>query len=248
MSFKDCRWVSYVLCLVFAACSEITVYEAQAGGVYNPPFGGGSVQLNTSYRNYWGAGDGGLDKAEGWGNVFGGVVPDQMFGNIFLTTTGDPVNPGNVAVNFQFDGRQVSQGDPLTDQMLFVAQNPLMLATNYYINRVTFDGGFITYDPALQVRLEAQANFYYNNMGDRMGVINSRVSVLGGVITNSFGEVDVNDWSGPGPRPDWLPPILGNETWGVQLTTPGEVHYTPEPSGAAVMTLLGLSALGFRRR
>jgi hypothetical protein len=243
-TWKKCRWVSWIVCLVFAACSEITVYEAQAGALAPPE----SLNFNVVHQNHWGSG-GAPNTADGHGLVAGPILLNEFVSAMFVVGSvieGDPVD---INVSFQFEGRRVSPAEPLTDEMLFLAENPIYSSANYTVSRVNFtDGGFVIFDPVIRLGLSTQSQFYYDDTGRRVGFTNTHLTVSGGVVTNSFGELNENHWDGPGPRPEWLPEFYGVETWSIRATNPSTVHYVPEPANAAVMSLLGLASLGFRRR
>lgn len=241
-SRKNYRWLPYVVCLVFAACSEITVYEAQAG-IMSPPPGAGQVQVSTSHQ---------IDtetSSSGAGQIFGNFIPRNTSGNIWVNVTGDPDRPGTLVITAQSWGDDVTTGAPLTGLMLALGDNPQEFSVNLSLNEVRFgNGGWVEFDHTVRVELRGRSSFYYDQSGYRAGVVSANVMVQGGLILNSYGELNHNIWDGDGPRPNWLHDIEAAMFWNATITQPGTVHYVPEPANAAVTTLLGLASLGFRRR
>lgn len=155
-----------------------------------------------------------------------------------------PGNAGRFNLGISVQGNFFPADGSVTPEMQRLADNPLSASGTFRVNEVTVeqDGKWTIYrfDPTLQLSWDSQGYLYISPERDWInGSAYANVWADNGQFTNSSPYFELNDWTGEGPRPEWLSDWSLNFSFS-GLATPTSVQIVPEP---ATLSLLGLSAL-----
>ncbi len=211
--------------------------------------GSNIVSTGGGYNN---SGDRGAN--HGWTNANGPILPTAMSSWFWFEPADNP-QPGNAGilnVSISAQGDFIPNNGTITPAMEALAQNPISTGGTFQINEITVkqDGEWVIYnfDPTLAVSWSSRGSFYLDPEGlKHRGYLDADVWVNGAAFTDVRSNFQINEWTGEGPRPDWL---ADWESWSYfsGIVTPTSVTVIPEPATAALLAIGGGSLLLRRKK